>query len=137
MNIRKSLRTTMALATPILSACRAPQTNPAPAPAPTAATAATTATTATAAPATVAPPSAHPPANWTCAAFCLGDYHCTSEGDSSWNLRAVTSEAPTAAAAYVALARQCTTNSDLVAGGRCNGGRMEWHPAPMAHVCAR
>ena len=73
--------------------------------------------------------------SYSCAAYCLASYECSSDGDSSWETNLVTSECDTAAEAFEALVSQCNT-SIAVAGAHCSQGRLVRTPAVLSEVCA-
>jgi hypothetical protein len=73
---------------------------------------------------------------WTCAAHCITEYSCQSNGDSSWESELVTSAGPTAASAYQALTKQCKQSSTmLVTHMDCTGGGYEPDGASIATAC--
>jgi hypothetical protein len=74
--------------------------------------------------------------DWTCAAYCITQYHCVSNGDSTWNATVLTSRGDSAATAFKQLADQCTTPVDrLVTHFDCTGGKAESIGATVASSC--
>ena len=77
-----------------------------------------------------------PISGYSCAAYCVSEFECSSDGDSKWAMKLLTGEGPTAASAYQQLAEACPQGgSRLVANARCLDGKLEVAPAPLASSC--
>jgi hypothetical protein len=75
---------------------------------------------------------------WSCAAYCVTEYHCVTNGDSTWDAELVDSVGVTAADAFTALAKQCKSPvARLVTHFECTDGHNETTGATLASSCAR
>jgi hypothetical protein len=85
-----------------------------------------------------AEPAAATPTPWTCAAYCVLEYNCTSNGDSTWRSLLKVSKGDTAAASFKALVEQCNNAVErLVTHFECTGGKDISSGATIESSCAR
>jgi hypothetical protein len=73
---------------------------------------------------------------WTCAAYCLTEYSCTTNGTSTTNAKLVVSSGSDAARAFTRLVGQCASaHAYLVVGATCQDGKLVTAPAAIANAC--
>jgi hypothetical protein len=76
--------------------------------------------------------------DWSCAAYCVTEYHCTTNGDSSWKSESITSDGATAAEAFRKLSGQCSDAvTSLVTHMQCASGKYVAEGATVATSCAK
>ena len=75
--------------------------------------------------------------DWSCAAYCVTSYSCSSNGDSSIKYRLVTSEGRSAATAFTALVGECSGSNMLATYADCTDGKYVATGASLASSCAR
>ena len=74
---------------------------------------------------------------WSCAAYCMKDWHCVENGDSTWDSTLVTSTGDSAADAFKALSAQCKDPEiDVVSHFQCVSGTAKADGATIASSCA-